>query len=190
MPFGAFGIPLVDPPRAPAGSRIYVLKEGYCCEQGTHQQLMAQGGTYYNMASLQWLDGRGKSGGGARQAAHAKRNDVQRFHPKQAWVGRMAFVCAGDPRPAGEHARQPTGLCLRSHDGLGASLRLRVRSPGSWLQLPDLDDNEPDETKRKPVMRRLLRTARPDWGVIPIALLAVLLAACLAPFQVGPSPRV
>ena len=35
------------------------------------------------------------------------------------------------------------------------------------------------------MMRRLLRTARPDWGVFPIALLAVLLAACSAPFQAG-----
>ena len=57
----------------PASSRIYVLKEGYCCERGTHQELMAQGGTYYNMASLQRLDSKGgpdwvRQAGGACEA--------------------------------------------------------------------------------------------------------------------------
>lgn len=35
--------------------RIYVLSEGHCVEQGTHQDLMARQGHYYNMASLQSL---------------------------------------------------------------------------------------------------------------------------------------
>lgn len=33
--------------------RIYLLSEGHCVEQGSHQELMAKQGQYYNMASLQ-----------------------------------------------------------------------------------------------------------------------------------------
>ena len=32
---------------------IYVLKDGYCCEQGNHEQLMAAKGQYHNMVKLQ-----------------------------------------------------------------------------------------------------------------------------------------
>ncbi|CAE7454336.1 ABCB1 [Symbiodinium necroappetens] len=32
---------------------IYVLKDGYCCEQGNHEQLMAKKGQYHNMVTLQ-----------------------------------------------------------------------------------------------------------------------------------------
>ena len=32
---------------------IYVLKEGRCCERGSHEELMAKNGEYYSMAKLQ-----------------------------------------------------------------------------------------------------------------------------------------
>ena len=36
-----------------ASDVIYVLKDGYCCEQGNHEELMEKKGQYYSMAKLQ-----------------------------------------------------------------------------------------------------------------------------------------
>jgi len=47
-------------------SRIYVLSEGRCVEQGSHSELMARQGQYYAMASIQPFD-LGKSGGSGRK---------------------------------------------------------------------------------------------------------------------------
>eukprot|EP00913_Durusdinium_trenchii_P018726 g17596.t1 len=149
-------------------AKIYMLKEGHVCEQGTHQELMAKQGEYYSMASLQ-------------QTAKAKRGSFHReVSSRQATPASIPMQVTRQSRDQTRASQPDFASGIMS---LSRSWSCGGGGDGSFFELPEGDDEDEVHSSRPGVLWRLLQTAKPDWTVIPLALLAVLLAACSAPAQ-------
>jgi len=144
-----------------AYDRIFVLKNGRCCEQGSHQELMMMGGEYFNLAA-------------AQQSVLYEEDDS----PAQRRMTAKSRSQSGNiDTPHRTPSRASTFV---SH---GHSLSNSVRQAADALVPDAFGLDEGGESEQGSVTARLWMLARPEWAIFPAAFISVLLAAILVPLE-------
>mmetsp|Transcript_164 Transcript_164/g.364 ORF Transcript_164/g.364 Transcript_164/m.364 type:complete len:1262 (-) Transcript_164:6-3791(-) len=138
--------------------RIYVLKNGRCCEQGSHNELMMMRGEYFSLAA-------------AQQSAAFEGDDAELL--PTGGTTRRSQSSRMDTPNSQSYSRAPT---LTSGHSLTSSLAQAADAFGF--------NPEGEETEQQGgVTARLFVLARPECAIFPLAFLSILLAAILVPFE-------
>ncbi|CAE8640505.1 unnamed protein product, partial [Polarella glacialis] len=148
---------------------IFVLKQGLLLEQGSHHELMERQGEYFTLV---------RSQAGSSEEPASSGEQEQPPGPAQA----QSLLLASPPPSGSNHHHLPVLLgsgISHSLNRTGTSL-----SFGSWNK-HEAKDLEAEEEEQPPhtahALRRLLCLAKPEWPVLPLAVLATLVASSAMP---------
>ncbi|CAJ1381111.1 unnamed protein product [Effrenium voratum] len=146
-----------------ASDVIYMLKDGTCLEQGTHEELMARQSHYYNMAHLQQAtleDERSPDDADTIPQEHLELQQIPMASLRSSGTG---VTVMSSPRKQMKHVSTAFSLWSVPKEQFEAAASVAAPAKG--------------------VFCRLFHLARPDWIIMPFAFLAVLLASVMTPAQ-------